>query len=806
MSNHSIYIGLLFVFLCCQVTTSAQNQLETKTFRGIVREDQTGEPIPYATIVVDGKDYREKQWVLSGDDGTFRLLLPLSDSLKLSVSCVGFVTRTWDETSTNSLKAYYEIRLEEDAKTLEGLEVIGRKRLIKLSDKGFSYDFDKDESVKSQSLLSAIRRVPLVSVDGTGKLTVRGSGDFSIFLNGKPFKMADMNPSQVLEGLPASDIEKVEVITNPDASYGSDVGSTVINIITKNKKNSGYSLQLSTRTTTRPKHISSAAFSFMTEKVRLSTQYIFDLDDYSKQPIHQERLIDNLGGDSSSLVSEGISSGRSLNHTGHIMLDWSIDSLNTIYADAHLRYSSFNYLTDWMKKYSYRNELKDYNQSITSRYSQTATEANVIYRNLRKADKTERFSLGYRYAYSPDNRSMETLNENLPEAGTKSLSKGGVSEHTLSADVTIIKTNKWFAKVGTLGVYRLSDARIQYFLPVKEKEWIMGETDEYRQKHLHAGAYVTSSYTFGRSVLTGGIRAEYTSSESRRALSNEIEKGSYANFYPNLSLSSNVTDNTQLSFAYNYSIKRPSIWLLNPYRLSSDEYNTQFGNPDLKPEYTHSFAPSVMNFGEKYFVYLSMGYKYAVNPIYTWLFANPDNPQTLFSTYDNAQSTHNVELMGSVNYRPTPNLSVNFNVWTGYLWMRKDEDKVQKQGYFNAVGSVDWTLPKDWASGVNLSYTQTSPSFGQTFKHTFYYSLYLSKSFLDNSLTFTLQTRDPFRPYSYFRATEWGDNFRQTRSNAIESEGVSLKVMYNLSSGKKPQIKRNRSLSNSDMDRNTGVN
>ena len=98
-------------------------------------------------------------------------------------------------------------------KELGEVAVYGYRQFVKLMPSGFSYDIGKDLRSKSEDLLTAMRRVPMVVVDGEGKITVKGKTNFSIYLNGKPFNMANADPTQVLQSIPAANIAKIEMIT-----------------------------------------------------------------------------------------------------------------------------------------------------------------------------------------------------------------------------------------------------------------------------------------------------------------------------------------------------------------------------------------------------------------------------------------------------------------------------------------------------------------------------------------------------------------------------------------------------------------
>ena len=120
-------------------------------------------------------------------------------------------------------------------RTLDEVQVVARRKLIKLSPKGLTYDMKNDVLAQTDNLLFALRKVPLVTVDGEGNIRVKGSSNFSVYINGSPSRVASMNPTEVLRGIPASSVKGIEVITQVDARYDASAGDAIINIITESK-------------------------------------------------------------------------------------------------------------------------------------------------------------------------------------------------------------------------------------------------------------------------------------------------------------------------------------------------------------------------------------------------------------------------------------------------------------------------------------------------------------------------------------------------------------------------------------------
>ena len=193
-------IALLALLLLSIVPTFAQAQI---TLQGVVLDEATRERIPYATILVEGSAFPKNLGVLSGEDGTFSLNLSPSDNVTITVSCVGYVTKKWIEKSTAGLQPRYEVLLKQDAETLAGVEVVGRKQLINLKSNGLTYNLSEDKLAQGTNLLNALKRVPLVNVDPNDNIMVKGTRNFSIYLDGRPYRIASVNPKAALQSIPS---------------------------------------------------------------------------------------------------------------------------------------------------------------------------------------------------------------------------------------------------------------------------------------------------------------------------------------------------------------------------------------------------------------------------------------------------------------------------------------------------------------------------------------------------------------------------------------------------------------------------
>ena len=132
---------------------------------------------------------------------------------------------------------------------LDEFVITAKKDVVKSDGAKLTYDLEQDKTSKGQSVLDALRKVPMVSVDGQDNIRVKGDSNFKIYVNGKEDPMLTANASRVLKAMPAESVSKIEVITEPGARYDAEGTGGILNLVTERKQTKeGYTGSLSLNT------------------------------------------------------------------------------------------------------------------------------------------------------------------------------------------------------------------------------------------------------------------------------------------------------------------------------------------------------------------------------------------------------------------------------------------------------------------------------------------------------------------------------------------------------------------------------
>ena len=236
------------------------------------------------------------------------------------------------QVNIDSLEAVY------DSLELKGVTVTAAKPMVKMEADKMSYDVSADTDARSATVLDMLRKVPMVTVDGQDNITVNGSSSFKIYVDGKPNPMLSQNASQVLKMMPASAIQKIEVITNPGARYDAEGAVGVLNLVTAKQGGGAGAQAMNGLTGTLRGTLSTkgygggAFFSGQQDKLSLSGNMLYQYQRMKDTEVSIERE----SADGSLMRYEQKSTQRVPFTMGSLNLGYDLDSLNTLSASVSL--------------------------------------------------------------------------------------------------------------------------------------------------------------------------------------------------------------------------------------------------------------------------------------------------------------------------------------------------------------------------------------------------------------------------------------------------------------------------------------
>ena len=790
------------MFLCLSVYVEKAEAQQTLTL--LVSDSLSGEPLTFVNIKVKSA----KDSLICYSDSIGKCVIPLqAGNYELLFSNVGYINHK-ENIALDTDKTLH-IKLSANAKVLGEVSVVGRKRLIKITHNGLEYDLSKDLAAQSTNLFAALNRVPLVNVDANDNITLKGSASFSIFLNGHPYRIAQSSPKSVLQSIPVTTVKKIEIIDRINARYGGDVGDAIINIVTNQQLFDNYALTLNGEANTQPRANAGLNLMGTHKDIDYSVGYNYALDGQRKQPIASKSRYAQ-GSQWQEYNGEGAGDGDWKKHIVRAMLQWRLDTLNTLYLDGHALIEQTNLNTLWQQTFNEQEQAPLLSTFDTENKNTAGTaEANVIYRNLFRNTGDEHWVIGYRYTYNPDVRHYYQTNSNLlgNERRTKRKTNGGLHEHSLSVDLNLLNNDNTTLLVGGKQTLRNGNIQSSHRL-LKDGEWIDDAAESLQQQQLKysqnvSAAYASISLGVGNFTLDASLRWEYGDLKMQYPQQTGYNFTNrkhyilpYASIYYQVKSSS-------LSLNYNTGVMRPSILMLNPFKAILSQYLAAEGNPQLKDAYTHTLETSYSLYSNKLFISYSLHYKWINHPIMAFPRYNVDKKQ-LITQYQNIVFSRDFGSNLYFNYRPIPLLSLTFS---GNIDWYKNQESEQLWDKSNIAHNLtlmcDVFLKKNWTIALQYG-NYKNPAEIWAKSHAFSISsLAISKSFFKGSLNTRVVMNSPFQKYNELLVEQNLTHFSRSQTNYLTARAFGIDITYTFKSGNPKELKRDSRLKSSDQ--KTGV-
>ncbi|MCC7231417.1 MAG: TonB-dependent receptor [Bacteroidia bacterium] len=577
-----------------------RNRPMTGRLFGKITEAENGQPVEYASVAV----YRDSTLVgggLSDEKGKFDIgELPFG-KLSLRITCIGFTTQTAGPFVINPAHQEVDagiVKINTSAAKLKEVDITAdRPDFINSIDRKV-YNVEKDIVNTGGTVTEVLQNIPSVTVDIDGNVSLRGSENVTILIDGKPSGILGGDKKAVLDQLPASAIEQVEVMTNPSAKYDAEGMSGIINIKTRKDKLRGSNGSVSAGIGTNDKYNINVAgnnrgpknnlyfnYTYRNEKRGMtgeSTQYNYfpGQEPYSYNYTTQ-------GTSHSSFNTGKLGADFYLDHYNTLSINGGISARNDSRPDQtdYLFYDNDNRLYDTY----FRNETDDaknngidagldYKRTWKNSARELSTSAG--YSSNHRTDHSGYSSSLYDNPFTPyqvsnnDNRYQSLLAQAdlLQPAGKNSKIETGLKTTTRYIDNTQDVLDFNFQDGNYTGNNMLSD----HF--------------KYSEQVVAGYAMFTSGWK--KFDYNAGIRVEQTLTDGTSYSQKKSFSHNYLSFFPSAYLRYNFTKSRQLELNYTRRIDRPDTRSLNPYTDYSDSLNLRTGNPYINPEYIHSLELS----------------------------------------------------------------------------------------------------------------------------------------------------------------------------------------------------------------------
>ena len=614
-----IFIPLLLILLTAFQGLAQQNQ-KPITISGKVTDSESGQPLEYATFVLQKADSPDQvTGGITDLDGNFEIETA-PGTYNIRVEFISYKTYSRQGQTFNSDTDLGSITLSPDVAQLAEVEVVGEKTTVEVRLDKKIYNIGKDLTTSGATISDALSNVPSVNVDIDGAISLRGNENVRILINGKPSALAGFGSTEALQQLPADAIEKVEVITSPSARYDAEGTAGILNIVLKREKTLGFNGSVNlygghptNGGITANANLRTNKFNFFTTvgyRYRegpgngfFDTRYFDPRQDTFLDSIAYDRNVEDRD---ISRINRGVNA--------NFGMEYFFNEQSSITGSYFYRTGSDEDLTTNVNDYFLNN-----NPQVGTTRSELETEK----------DNTHQVSLNYINRFDEDG---QVLTADVQFSVDEEVQNGYISEpvrynNTANTDITIP-----MEEISSIQDQTEYLVQTDYVLPFgKGSQFEAGyrgtfenEVTDYRLLQENSGGVLevnvnqTNLFDFTQNVhalysqygskfgdfnfllglrmestqLKGKIESELTEEELQEEFSFPIDTdfdNNYTGLFPTVNLIYEFTERENVSLGYNRRINRPWSWFLNPFPSRSSRTNIFQGNPNLRPAFSNAF-------------------------------------------------------------------------------------------------------------------------------------------------------------------------------------------------------------------------
>ncbi|GAA0559602.1 TonB-dependent receptor domain-containing protein [Chitinophaga japonensis] len=798
----------LLTILSCPFFAHAQHTAAIHV-TGQVADSVTRQPLAYATVtLLQAASRRPVMNTLTDEQGHFSLAGVSPGRYTISIRLNGYTPLLLKAFTADSLHPRHTLPtsyLQPATRQLQAVTVTGQKPLLEIKDDRLVYNVEQDLNKDALSAAEMLRRVPLVTVDPDGNIRLKGSSSFKVLLNGKSTSVIARNPAEALHSFPASVINSIEVITEPSARYDAEGAAGIINIITR-PKFSGHNGTLYGNYNTRGFAYGGGTLNIKAGKLGIASY--MSANYYRNKGRSDGRLESYVPGNRTTLLQSGTSTfdGSSLN--GNLELSYDLDSSSSlsVYGNVDIsrnstRSQQLNLLHD-----SLAQRLQTGQYTAFPKYRRNSYDAGLDYqKKFRQPARTLSLSLNLN---AGDNSLHSDNTQNNDPGGYVQLFNNNNEQHTettIQLDYSHPLPHQQLLETGAKAIFRTIESDFSQL--VKEEPGIFRENPG-RSNAFHYGQDVLAFYTTYRfkvkeklNVLLGA-RLEHTSVNARFISGNTSLDNDYLNFVPTANISLALNAQQAIAFSYSRRLQRPWVWSLNPYVDDSDPNNITFGNPDLEPEFSHTFGLRYNGLLKEIRLTASADHTLTTNAMEPYVTIDTVKGFTS-STYANIGRRSATGFNLSTGWQPTARWNLHVNLRVMYTALRGYASLHNTGWSASSYASTGYDLGKGMEAEASAQLNSSQPTLQGRTPGYVTSTFTLRKSLFREKATAGLHIDQPFQQEIAWRSKTGAPLFY--RAHTFYYPVRAVRISFNWKFGQlKTSVSRKKGVNNNDIKQRDG--
>lgn len=754
-----------------------------------------GKAAAFANITLlrinDSSNYRKQ--TITDKTGAFELSdLPFG-YYRLKASLVGYAPFALDSIFLRAERYDFnlgDLRLKASSDSLQEVVVYSEKPLVEMSDGKITYNVGESALSASSTTAEIIKNMPLISNDPNGKILLKGK-EPKILIDDKPTDLTAAQLNDLLESLPGSSIEKIELMTNPPPQYANEAGG-VINIVTKKGK-IGWVGRVNLSAGSRGEANLGANISYRHNKVAVSLNGGVGANRIQGSSYSRR---ENYYTDSTSYFNtDGSYRNKNFRPNLRTQLDYDFDKLNNISItyQGNLNYFNNSSTTQYtninnsqqvykMSKRTIGSDGNGYSHGLTLAYTRKGKKPGETLRfilngNVGKNDQNRDF---YQRFLDPNYvpTGLDSNQQQLTENYSKAWSFRTSYDHPLKMPGSLITTGVAYTSNDYHNILNTN------FLRQIDTTFITNDllsTDfEFHLRVLQLRAATTLA--FGKTwKLTVGLIAEQTQMGFEYLKGNTDDvTNNYWNLMPHATIRKEFSRELNSSIVYRSNIRRPGIGELNPAIDYGDPYNIRFGNPYLAPQLADNFDWNTSVNKGKYYFNASLGYN-RVRDVFNTIRSLDGVSGKTQVTWQNIANRNEYESSIWGGYTFSKKFRINASVGYSYNEYGENEKllyRYRNGGSFYTSFNYNFTPTPVFTFEGNARYNSFADPQGRS-RSNISMNIGIQRKFFDKRLSVSFHVIDPFTAQQ-FTTTIYGRNFMLLSHSEARTRNFRFAVSYQL--------------------------
>lgn len=694
---------------------------------GKVLDAKTNKPVEYASVQVL---WFNKDSLLGGtlvkENGDFAVDgLPSFGQVRVKIKFIGYkdhMQKVFIMPPDKVDQDLGDIKLSVDDKLLNEVDVTAEKSAVVLSIDKRTYNVDKDLSVKGGTGVDVMKNIPGLTVDADGNVELRSQSP-TIFVDGRPTTLT-------LQQIPADQIERVEIITNPSVKFDASATGGILNIVMKKNNKPGYNGMVMAYVGTGDRYGGMANINVKEGKWNTSLMYSYNQGINLTKGFTRRTQLDS-GVITGHYNQDNNANMRNIFNFGRLGIDYNIDNRNTISLNGMVMGGQFRTIDN--QEYN-----GDFDNSVFVRGTQVNNQkaafqnymGQLMYKKTYpKVGKELTADLNYNYTTSKNGylftttTDLETGNQKYssPTAFQKNVGGTNANQFVFQMDYVNPLSDTRKIEAGIKASYKNS-------ISSNNTDTAKGNENSYGKEYNMSNRYliddmVNAAYVNYNDKLFWGIGYQaglrFEHSYYAGNITDKQQKFSYnypttpddilKSLFPGIYFSKKLKGNNEVQLNFSRKINRPNFFQLMPFVMFADKQNYRIGNPQLKPEFRNI---AELNYNKIFTKgsYLASGYfRYEEQPITDVAYPSVNDPQVLVNTTINGDNAIRYGMENTFKWTFFKNLDWTVNANAYYIYIKgkvvQTEPEVKREGYaWNAKTTIAYKFPKQFTLQLNGNY------------------------------------------------------------------------------------------------------